>query len=394
MVTPEAEEGTFAHAVAAYCIKTGCNCCAGMTVQYEDHGKEIKRSVLDDMVEPVQRYIDFIRSLSKCPAASCESHAFTFIEQQVSLSSLYNVPDHYGYVDFFIYYPESKTLHLLDLKYGKGVEIEVRDNSQMIIYGWAGIHFIELFGYEIDKIILSIFQPRIHDKPRYISYSRSEFDALLPQIEVDAQLAWHAYGLDSIPENEPELFNPGAEQCRFCPAGRRGHCVAMETYLENKLQCEFHDETSIRDARNKIRKFTDERLAEIYPCLELLDLLLGDLRKETYNRMKAGKTIQGYKLVEGRKGNRKWIDEKEAERLLLKQFKLPVDEIYKKQLSSPTQIEAYLKRVKSERRLEKIKPLIDRKDGAPIIVPVSDPRSEIVLQLQDTDFENLSTKKE
>ncbi len=78
-----------------------------------------------------------------------------------------------------------------------------------------------------------------------------------------------------------------------------------------------------------------------------------------------GEKILGYKLVQGREGNRKWADENEALRTLEIQYPQCIE----RRLLSPAKVEKLSKEIK-----ELIKPLTTRAEGKIILVPESDPR--------------------
>jgi hypothetical protein len=100
----------------------------------------------------------------------------------------------------------------------------------------------------------------------------------------------------------------------------------------------------------------------------------------------AGQKIDGFKLVEGRKGNRKWKDEAEVE-ALFKSFRLRQYEIYDMSLISPTKAEKMFK--SNPKRWEKVEALTSRSDGKPSVAFASDKRSELTVQSVADDFSDL-----
>lgn len=77
--------------------------------------------------------------------------------------------------------------------------------------------------------------------------------------------------------------------------------------------------------------------------------------------MHAGEAIPGFKMVQGKKGNRAWTDAEEAEKLL-KSMRLKTEQMYDLKLISPTKAAALQKKKLSARANgQKLKPLLLRR---------------------------------
>jgi hypothetical protein len=110
------------------------------------------------------------------------------------------------------------------------------------------------------------------------------------------------------------------------------------------------------------------------------------VRAEVERRLLAGQKIDGFKLVEGRKGNRKWANEAEVE-ALFKSFRLRGDDMYDRSLISPTKAEKLFKN--NPKRWEKVEALTSRSDGKPSVAFASDKRSAMTVQSVADDFSDL-----
>jgi hypothetical protein len=110
------------------------------------------------------------------------------------------------------------------------------------------------------------------------------------------------------------------------------------------------------------------------------------VRAEVERRLLAGQKVDGFKLVEGRRGNRKWSDEAEVE-TLFKSFRMRQDDIYDMSLISPTKAEKLFK--SNPKRWEKVEALTSRSDGKPSVAFASDKRSEMTVQSVADDFRDL-----
>ena len=113
-------------------------------------------------------------------------------------------------------------------------------------------------------------------------------------------------------------------------------------------------------------------LAFIGPRLELIHDWCNGVRAEMERRLLSGQEITGWKVVQGKKGNRAWNDQQEAENWLVP---LLGERAFVKKLVSPTQAEQLLKK-------DFIKPrasLVTQSEGKPAVVPITDKRPVLSL---------------
>ena len=89
-----------------------------------------------------------------------------------------------------------------------------------------------------------------------------------------------------------------------------------------------------------------------------------------------GTEVPGFKLVEGKQGNRAWVDQAKAE-AALKALRLKADDMYDKKLISPTTAEKLLKT--DPKKWAKLQELITRASGKPSVAPSSDKRPELAV---------------
>ena len=102
----------------------------------------------------------------------------------------------------------------------------------------------------------------------------------------------------------------------------------------------------------------------------LISLWLKRVKAQAMDTLLGGGEVPGFKVVEGKLGNRKWTDElKVAE--ALKAAGYGADEYTETKLLSPAAMDKSLGKKKVAELLET---LIDRAPGAPTIVPASDKR--------------------
>jgi hypothetical protein len=107
-------------------------------------------------------------------------------------------------------------------------------------------------------------------------------------------------------------------------------------------------------------------------------------------RLLSGVPIPGYKLVQGKKGNRAWADKAAAE-ALLKQMRVPHDQMYDYSVVSPTTAEKLHKaEVIGPRQWPKVQALITQSEGKPSVAPESDKRPALVMSAVLDDFTDVT----
>lgn len=148
-------------------------------------------------------------------------------------------------------------------------------------------------------------------------------------------------------------------------------------------------------AEARLATLDDEHLAV---CMDAVDLVEGwckAVRAEAERKLLAGHALPGWKLVEGKQGNRKWADEVEAE-AMMKAFRLKREEMYDFVLISPTSAEKLVTQVDDKgkpivgaKQWPKLQKLITRSDGKPSVAPASDKRAAWTPPKVENDFETL-----
>jgi len=368
----EAEAGTAAHAIAAYCIEHDMPVAEANGIV---SGKKIPAD--DGSVKLLQEYVDLVLLLYN------PDNDLLFVEKELDLSDIYRLSNQRGTVDAAIISPDACTIRVLDLKWGRG-DVQAENNDQLLIYAAAVLSEATKMGCHIDRVEMIIFQPRVSTVPRIWAVDATEIGNRLVTLCAEAQIASVCYDSDVPPADDKYI--PGEKQCRWCYAAKTG-CEAQMRFIERELSMNFTDGASVNAVTTKIPLLTNERLATMYPCLNMLEKLVGDLRTEMLRRMVNGAAMPGYKIVEGRPGNRQWRDEAEAEKLL-RRFKLKFDEMYTSTLSSPTIVERVLKKAGSLARLEKMNAIVYRKPGRPAVAIETDPRPPMVPV--DLEFDDIS----
>jgi hypothetical protein len=131
-------------------------------------------------------------------------------------------------------------------------------------------------------------------------------------------------------------------------------------------------------------------------ALPLIEDWCKAVRAKVEAELFAGRPVPGYKLVQGKKGNRQWTSKEEAE-AMLKGFKLKVEEMYDLKLISPTSAEKLAKAtppVIGPRQWPKLSAYITQAEGSPSVAPESDKRPALVVTPVADAFEDLTQEQE
>jgi hypothetical protein len=178
-----------------------------------------------------------------------------------------------------------------------------------------------------------------------------------------------------------EWLRPGAAQCKYCkakPTCPRLRGTALEAVSGQELALAEVDSADVagltEDWALRVAGLPDGRLEELYELLPLVADWMKAVKWQMQDRMSAGVPMARHKLVEGRKGNRKWIDPAKVD-----EFAEDAGlDVYERVLASPAKVEALLKKAKRAKELSAaLEGLVFREPGKPTIAAATDKRKDI-----------------
>jgi len=435
-----AEEGTLAHALAAECLDGEHDTAfwAGAPLTYTDHGIEKTEVITDEMAREVQKYLNNVRR-------DVEDGDVLMVEQRLPFF-VGEIPDQFGTSDTVLIKVAKRILRIRDLKYGKGVQVFAEESEQLMLYALGALEeFAHV--YDIDEVELVIDQPRLN----HVDEWRCSV-AHLREFEQRALKA--ARSALSIVDNcgGTTFLTPGEDQCRFCKA--KATCPALRDKVLSTVIGDFENieapdvlekvielkkgevavsigeaekiiaaaygvtlksvdfmqrdtgepglscfivkkptlQPALAGAEAAIVQADDEHLAVLMDSIELVEGWCKAVRARVERRLLDGAAVPGYKLVQGKQGNRAWRDPDEAEKLL-KSFRLKKEDMYDFSLISPTTAEALHVRLVDgkpligDKQWTKAVGLITRSDGKPSVAPASDKRPALVIKPVSDEFE-------
>ena len=327
--TPFTREGTLAHEVAELTAR-----------RYLENGPgpEVGEDVTSEMLACAMDYTDYIQEQIKDPAA------VILLEQRVDFSPW--VPDGFGTCDCIII--QGDTLTIIDYKYGQGVAVSAVDNPQMKLYALGALNDYGI-AYDVARVEMHIFQPRIEN----ISTDALTVEELTEwaekTVKPTAEKAFKGKG----------TYTPGAH-CTFCP--HAGRCKAL-----TKVCTEYVNTHGLRVA---VPVLAPHEVAEVLKMEPLVSLWLKRVKDQALTTLLDGGEIPGYKVVEGKLGNRKWSDELKVA-AALEAAGVSRDDYTETKLLTPAGMD---KALGKKRVAELLTDLIDRSPGAPTIAPATDKR--------------------
>jgi len=292
------------------------------------------------------------------------------VERSVPIDHITGEVDAEGTADVLIL--GATDLHVIDYKGGRGVQVDADENLQLMMYASGALRLFDLVG-EITTVHLHIHQPHIG---HFDSWTIT-VDELERRIGLLSSAAHRASQPDAVRV-------PGESQCKFCRA--KADCPEASNRVQQVVAASFATMPTLSQAE-MVAAYDDAMLGVKLSMVDWIESWCKAVRGEVERRLLAGTPVPGFKLVEGKKGNRAWTDKAVAEEAL-KNMRVKHDQMYDYSVISPTSAEKLAKSgALGPRQWEKLQPLITRADGKPSVAPESDKRPALIVQPVEDQFE-------
>ena len=340
-------EGTLAHAVCELKARKHFLCLGPQ--KYAAALKKLKADELwqDEMDGYTDEYLDALKEIW----AGYDSPPHVALEVRVDFSEY--VPEGYGTADCLMVGPvdgiEGDVLHIIDFKYGRGIDVSAEGNPQMMLYALGALlDYMSI--YDIFTVRMTIVQPRIKREPETWEISgRDLLHWAEGVVKPAAKLA--AAGEGEYAEGE---------WCRFCAI--RGSCRARAEANLATARMDFKPPAQLTDA-------------EVGEALELgarLNAWLNDLIEYALGACLDGREIPGYKAVEGR-SVRAWTDA-DAAFTAARAAGVPEEMLYERK---PVTLAALEKLMGKKAFVETMKDYVTTPPGKPTLARADDRRRAI-----------------
>lgn len=348
-----ADEGTIAHGMAEGMISKDDKLVQKYEVEaakfYGEH-PELNGTFLE-MKMILQPYVDYV--FEEYAAQVHEDEAAQLMtEERVDLTEY--IPGGFGTSDVVIL--RQGRLHIIDLKYGKGVVVSAQDNPQLKLYALGTLARFDML-YDIEDVVMTIYQPRLDNVSTDTIKAKDLYAWGEEVIKPGAQLA--------LSEDAPVH---AGDWCQFCPARydckeRARDAMELQKYLGQMV-------------------LSPEEIAEILGKIDRLVKFAEDIKDSALTKALDGEEIPGWKVVEGR-SNRKYVGSEEE---IVRQCEgAGYDQalLYERKLLTITNME---KLMGKKQFAEVLGAYVEKPEGKPTLAPESDKRPAITNNSAAEDF--------
>ena len=324
------QQGTDAHALCEYKVKKALGhkvCDPTPDLEFYD----------EEMEECATAYCEFIMEQVQAAKESCPD-PLVLVEQRLDFTRW--VAESFGTADCICV--ADGTMTVVDFKYGLGVLVDAKNNSQMRMYALGALNLFESL-YDIQTVRMIIFQPR-------------RDNVSIAEVTKDELLRW----ADEVLTPAAALAAKGEGEYR---AGK--HCQFCKIKATCRKRVEFNLQTAQYDFAVPDTLADDE----ISMILDRADTFIGwvnDIKAYALEQAISGKQYPGFKVVEGR-SNRRYTDTDAVAAVVSDAGYDP----YEKKLMGVTAMTKLLGTKKFNTLLGS---LIEKPKGKPTLVPESDKR--------------------
>lgn len=350
------------------------------TSKHVTYGPTGPIAVDDEMLSCVATYVEFVRAIPG------ELH----VEMRVPIDHVTGEPGGSGTSDAVILADDE--IIVIDLKGGRGVKVDAfeivgeqfdlltgatteerRPNEQAALYGAGTVRMFAERGRTFKRIRLVIVQPRLNHVSEHCM-TIEELDAFMDYLRDKAEAT----------RDPLAVAVPGEKQCKFCRA--KASCPELQAQVLTESIAHFPDLTEPYQKRDV--PFLD--LGRAMTLVPLVEEWCNAVRTKLFADLLSGVPHEGWKVVQGRKGDRVWGSASAAQPFMA--AALGDDAYQARKLITPAKAGDLL--AKSDPLLwAALQPLITQSDGQPSVAPESDKRPAMVVGAASDPFADLTTEE-
>lgn len=351
--------------------------------------------ITEDMLSHVRKYVMWCFS----------EPGVHYIEQRVDFSKITPIPNQGGTADHAACQP--RRLVITDLKYGKGIHVSAAEdinnpffwvngalngNPQALLYA-LGFFYMWDHLYHFEEIVIRIAQPRREHFETWVT-TRQQLLAFARYAKIKASDAWQ-------PERTRTASKKGCQWCKV------KNCAALAAWLDDAVEGVFDPVSEIiegeyrvvsEDRALAVREKLDDaglrldtpspmslstaQMAKLLPMRKTIEKFFQGIHEELEYRARSGEDVPDHVLVDGREGDRKYIEEAKPLAVIAELEFLglePEETISVKPLTPPQAEEALRKKFKLTKKAAEalLAPLVSRTPGKPTLVHAGDKRARI-----------------
>jgi hypothetical protein len=349
--TLPAAQGTFAHDIAAQCLKD-------QTLTPMDF--YLKRGVVDgheiecdqEMVSGILVYLDYADG--DLQEGDIEWVEMPLMEELQTIDK-----DLGGTADRVRYRPSTRELAINDFKYGAGVYVEVVDSKQQKMYALGVLLKVQRMGFKVDTIKNVVVQPRYTGAE---AVRETTFKAVeLLDFAADLQEA-----CERTRQPNPPLV--AGDHCGFCPK----RIVRVDGVSKTCPELERHHHAIV--AVNDVALLPAAEVAVLLASVPLAKQRIAAIEAHAYKLATMGVEIPDHKLVD-KEARRKWKNDGDV---IMWAQEAKVDPYAPREILSPAQLEEKVKATapkgKKKEAAKVLEPFYEKVSSGTVLVHVSDSR--------------------
>lgn len=355
--------GTAKHALGAWCLENPDRQTVDAHVGQSTEADGFKFEIDDDFADHVNMYVNNARLIP-----GKQSY-----EVRVDTSRVLGIPNQGGTVDLMVEDDVMRVLTIGDAKFGWNL-IEP-DAPQLIVYAEAALENLDPTGERFDEVRFMIFQPPRSNIPYEVTLPVSEVHARFAPIGADARAGNALIG--ASPHMIEAAKKPSPDACEWCPI--RATCDAKRNAVADQfpltsVQFDTVDANVMVVAEAREGELVDSELVKLAQDLERIDDIEKWCRERRALALRyalAGTPPPGWRMVEGKRGNRAFTSKELAK--LMAEEDIGAAAYEEPTLKSPAQMEKAYKKAKKAVEWQLFSDLtIDQPKGAPSLARISE----------------------
>lgn len=366
-----ADLGTDKHELMTLCLQFNVD-----AMSYEGHvlgkGHTVNRELANDVQTVVGSVRDRIRGYELRGAT-----VQLVLDKAVPIKAITGEQNATGTLDILLIvdWPDGNSdIDVIDAKFGYS-EVSAEWNPQLLMYA-AGA--LEEWGLVDDfrQVNLVIEQP-LRGNSEWAT-TPEDIATWVADAQPKAEKALMILRMKDERALKTEDFTVSEKGCMWCKA--KAVCPALMAHVEDTVAGGF----AVEDALTDTELLPVEELASKFERLEVIEDWIKAVRARVELELMTGRSIPGLKLVAGKRSNRAWSSDDEAE-AMMKKFKLKQEQMYSFKLLGPKPILEQLK--DQPRRLKQIEALIIQPPGKPHVALESDKREALEIKPVEDGFD-------
>jgi hypothetical protein len=362
-------DGTHSHHLLEHCLENRIVDVSSMIgIELEDHeGKFVTDKA---RAARVQIAVDYVHARMK-DLAQRGMWPQLHVERFVDAGKRFDIPRWGGSMDICLTWrgPEEDGVEGIDFK--DGVAPVQPETYQLVTY-LLGIENDINDGESFDTCIATIIQPKVAAEPKSYVYTPAEFAIKVEKLAEAMELSC-----------DPEAPRKSGEHCKFCVGASPGRCPEWQAEAKQGLDALFAappvppgSDTDVAVVAEPVIPFqfpeigeetSDEQLAQILDAKEIILGLLKEAEAEALQREQEKPGRYENWVIGETRTNRRFakgaLDQ-------IKKMKVKQDVYLEKKLKTPKGVLSSEEfKALPEDKQEKIKELIVKPDGKPVLVP-------------------------